>query len=112
MISLNSWRNAALDATIIGLKELLESETRLIHSHIYFEHCFNFQDGWKEILESFLKGRDTLYDLEFLQDEHSNADKFNMKLSRRAATFNFHAGYTGCAVRLNFWCHQKDKSLG
>jgi saccharopine dehydrogenase (NAD+, L-lysine-forming) len=66
----NSWRNAPLDAFIVGLKELPENDTSpLKHKHIFFGHCYKHQEGWKDLLFRFKEGGGELLDLEFLNDE-------------------------------------------
>ncbi|KAG8749952.1 Saccharopine dehydrogenase [Serendipita sp. 396] len=85
----NSWPNAPLTTTIIGLKELPPNDdSPLPHSHIQFAHCYKNQGGWESVLERFGKGKGSLYDLEFLQDD----------IGRRVAAFGFHAGFAGAAA--------------
>lgn len=70
LVEQDSWRNAPLDAYIIGLKELPEKDTSpLKHTHIFFAHCYKKQSGWKEILARFVQGKGKILDLEFLTDE-------------------------------------------
>jgi saccharopine dehydrogenase (NAD+, L-lysine-forming) len=66
-----SWKtDAPADAYIVGLKELPEhDDSPLIHTHIYFAHCFKNQGGWKELLHRFDAGKGTILDLEFLNDD-------------------------------------------
>ena len=45
-----SWPNAPLEAAILGLKELPDAEFPLVHTHIYFAHCFKEQAGWDKIM--------------------------------------------------------------
>lgn len=35
-----SWATAPQDVVILGLKELPEQDFPLIHTHVYFAHCF------------------------------------------------------------------------
>jgi len=101
LVAQESWETSApSDAIIMGLKELPEATTSLKHTHLYFGHCFKDQTGWKELLKRFHDGKGTLLDLEFLQDDSG----------RRVAAFGYHAGFTGSAVGLDVWCHQKSNS--
>ncbi|ORZ33783.1 Saccharopine dehydrogenase [Catenaria anguillulae PL171] len=91
----HSWRTQApAEAIILGLKELTPEDTfPLTHNHIHFAHCFKHQAGWYKTLKRFHNGNGTLYDLEFLNDEHG----------RRVAAFGFMAGFAGAAVGLDVW---------
>lgn len=84
----NSWPTAPTSTTIIGLKELPESNEPLPHAHIQFAHCYKNQGGWKDVLARFGNGGGSLYDLEFLTDA----------TGRRVAAFGFHAGFAGAAA--------------
>ncbi|CAO3684837.1 unnamed protein product [Umbelopsis vinacea] len=94
-----SWKtDAPADAYIVGLKELPENDdSPLHHTHIFFAHCFKEQGGWKEILHRFDQGNGTILDLEFLNDASG----------RRVAAFGYMAGFTGSAVAIDVWCHQR-----
>ncbi|CAM0137271.1 Saccharopine dehydrogenase [Umbelopsis sp. WA50703] len=94
-----SWKtDAPADAYIVGLKELPENDdSPLHHTHIFFAHCFKNQGGWKEILQRFDQGNGTILDLEFLNDANG----------RRVAAFGYMAGFTGSAVAIDVWCHQR-----
>ncbi len=92
-----SWRNSAKDTIILGLKELAESNTPLIHRHIHFAHVYKNQAGWKQVLNRFKQGNGVLYDLEYLTQESG----------RRVAAFGYWAGFTGAAVALEAWAGQK-----
>ncbi|KXS16893.1 saccharopine dehydrogenase [Gonapodya prolifera JEL478] len=93
-----SWRTAPLDAYIYGLKELPENDdSPLPHTHIMFAHCYKRQAGWRDVLARFDKGKGTLLDLEFLQDDKG----------RRVAAFGYHAGFAGAALGLDVWSHQQ-----
>ena len=35
---------------ILGIKELPEEDTPLVHQHIFFAHAYKGQKGWKETL--------------------------------------------------------------
>uniref|UniRef100_A0A7S3ZC48 Saccharopine dehydrogenase [NAD(+), L-lysine-forming] n=1 Tax=Lotharella globosa TaxID=91324 RepID=A0A7S3ZC48_9EUKA len=91
-----SWPSAPYPTIILGLKELPEDGTDLIHRHILFAHCYKGQAGWKELLARFKKGGGSLYDLEFL--------KLN---GRRVAAFGRPAGMAGMALGLWQWAKQK-----
>ena len=93
LVPSGSWENAPRDAYIIGLKELPESTTPLVHTHIQFAHCYKRQAGWDAILRRFPQGGGKLLDLEFLEDDNH----------RRVAAFGYHAGYAGAALALLAW---------
>jgi saccharopine dehydrogenase (NAD+, L-lysine-forming) len=96
LVEKGSWRKAPADALIFGLKELPENDqTPLTHTHIMFAHCYKQQDGWEQVLGRFVNGNGLLYDLEFL-----------MVNNRRVAAYGYYAGFAGCAVGLDVWCHQ------
>jgi len=96
----NSWPNAPASTTIIGLKELTVSTDPLPHTHIQFAHCYKNQAGWTDVLSRFARGGGTLYDLEFLTDDHG----------RRVAAFGFHAGFAGAAAGLLTFAARKEGS--
>ena len=99
----NSWREAPEDAVIFGLKELPEDGTPLAHRHIMFGHAYKGQPAGRQLLERFKAGGGTLYDLEYLVDEHG----------RRVAAFGYWAGYAGAAVALKCWAaQQRDEICG
>ncbi|KAJ3545063.1 hypothetical protein NMY22_g2571 [Coprinellus aureogranulatus] len=103
LVENNSWPSAPTDIPIIGLKELPASADPLPHTHIQFAHCFKGQAGWSEVLARFYKGKGTLYDLEFLNDDHG----------RRVAAFGFHAGFAGAAAgALALAARKQGKELG
>lgn len=103
LVENNSWPKAPTTATIIGLKELQESEEPLPHTHIQFAHCYKNQAGWSSILSRFHRGGGTLYDLEFLTDASG----------RRVAAFGFYAGFAGAAAAaLALASHKKGEKLG
>jgi saccharopine dehydrogenase (NAD+, L-lysine-forming) len=74
----------------------------LEHTHIQFAHCYKRQAGWSKVLARFHRGGGTLYDLEFLTDEHG----------RRVAAFGFHAGFAGAAAGALAFAAQKKGKLG
>lgn len=94
-----SWKtDAPADAYIVGLKELPENDdSPLRHKHIFFAHCFKNQSGWRELLQRFDKGKGTILDLKFLNDDNG----------KRVAAFGYMAGFAGAAVGIDVWCHQK-----
>jgi len=103
LVENNSWPSAPTDIPIIGLKELPLSTDPLPHTHIQFAHCYKQQAGWSQVLARFYKGKGTLYDLEFLNDEHG----------RRVAAFGFHAGFAGAAAgALALASRKQGKTLG
>ncbi len=89
-----SWPDAPGNAWILGLKELPESPTALIHRHIYFAHAFKAQQGWQTLLKRYSGGNGILLDLEYLTDHNG----------RRRAAFGFWAGYVGAALAVSTWC--------
>jgi saccharopine dehydrogenase (NAD+, L-lysine-forming) len=89
-----SWKNAPLDAYILGLKNLPEENYPLKHKHIYFAHSFKKQRHSKHLLSRFKQGGGLLYDLEYLTNESG----------RRVAAFGFYAGLAGAAISLIIWC--------
>lgn len=93
----SSWIDAPLDAYILGLKELPESNEPLKHKHIYFAHAYKNQNGWKELLNRFKEGNGKLYDLEFLTDQNG----------RRVAAFGHWAGFAGAGVGALIWAYYK-----
>lgn len=96
MVESRTWKNAPKDAYIIGLKELPEESSPLVHNHIQFAHCYKQQGGWKDVLQRFPAGGGTLFDLEFLEDNNG----------RRVAAFGYHAGYAGAALAVEVWAWQ------
>src|SRR5262249_29727304 len=109
-----SWPNAPRDAYIVGLKELPEDGSRLPHTHIMFAHCFKQQAGWRDVLRRFADADGTLLDLELLTDEKGararhpgQRSPLARRAGRRVAAFGYHAGFAGCAVGIDVWCHQQ-----
>ncbi|CAF9934506.1 Saccharopine dehydrogenase [Imshaugia aleurites] len=96
LVQTGSWPDAPVDNIIIGLKELIEEDFPLVHTHIQFAHCYKGQGGWEEVLSRFPRGGGTLYDMEFLEDENG----------RRVAAFGYHAGYAGMALAIMDWAWQ------
>ena len=94
----NSWPAAPADAIIFGLKELPDDGTPLWHRHIMFGHAFKGQPSGRILLDRFVAGNGTLFDLEYLVDE----------AARRVAAFGYWAGYAGAAVALKCWVAQKN----
>ena len=82
------WRYAPRDAYVVGLKELPDDGTPLIHSHVYFGHCYKGQPGADALLRRFTAGGGELLDLEYLIDAGG----------RRLAAFGYWAGYAGAAL--------------
>lgn len=96
-----AWTTAPPGAIILGLKELPESNDPLTHDHVFFGHCFKGQDGWKELLHRFDRGKGRLLDLEFLKDDNG----------RRVAAFGYYAGFAGAALGLRIWAEKELKYL-
>lgn len=97
----NSWPQAPRDAIILGLKELPDDGTPLIHRHIMFGHAFKGQADGPTLLARFRQGGGALYDLEYLTDEGG----------RRVAAFGYWAGFAGAAVALKVWAAQQAGNL-
>eukprot|EP01125_Pyxidicula_operculata_P023255 TRINITY_DN9977_c0_g1_i1.p1 TRINITY_DN9977_c0_g1~~TRINITY_DN9977_c0_g1_i1.p1 ORF type:complete len:374 (-),score=91.69 TRINITY_DN9977_c0_g1_i1:38-1126(-) len=97
MVDTESWVNAPKDATIVGLKELPETNDPLVHNHVFFAHCYKGQKGADQILNRFKQGGSKLWDLEFLNDDNG----------RRVAAFGKAAGIAGMAVGLLVWAHRQ-----
>jgi saccharopine dehydrogenase (NAD+, L-lysine forming) len=83
-----SWPQAEPGQFIIGLKELPESGTPLIHRHVYFGHAYKGQHGAVQLLDRFAQGGGILLDLESLTDD----------TGRRLAAFGYWAGYIGASL--------------
>eukprot|EP00013_Stygamoeba_regulata_P018833 CAMPEP_0177655212 /NCGR_PEP_ID=MMETSP0447-20121125/14821_1 /TAXON_ID=0 /ORGANISM="Stygamoeba regulata, Strain BSH-02190019" /LENGTH=390 /DNA_ID=CAMNT_0019159065 /DNA_START=101 /DNA_END=1274 /DNA_ORIENTATION=- len=96
LVETGSWPKAPKDAIILGLKELPESTEPISHDHIFFAHCFKGQEGWRELMQRFLSGGGTIYDLEFLKRD-----------GMRVAAFGRPAGIIGCAAGVLLWTHQQ-----
>lgn len=97
LVATGSWPQAPKDHIIIGLKELPETDTfPLEHTHVQFAHCYKGQSGWETVLGRFPKGKGTLLDMEFLQDDSG----------RRVAAFGYHAGFAGAALAVEAWAWQ------
>ena len=91
-----AWRDAPRDAFVLGLKELPEDDFPLEHRHIYFAHVFKRQAGADSVLQRFVDGGGTLYDLEYL----THAD------GRRVAAFGYWAGFSGAAIGVHAWANK------
>ena len=80
-------RTRPQDAIVFGLKELPEDGTPLRHRHIMFGHAYKGQPAGRVLLDRFVAGGGTLYDLEYLVDANG----------RRVAAFGYWAGFAGAA---------------
>ncbi len=89
----HSWKDAPEDFFILGLKEILDTQTVFRHKHIYFAHVFKGQEGSKDILAAYKRDGGSLFDLEYLTDENN----------RRIAAFGRWAGFAGAAFALDFY---------
>ncbi len=99
----HSWQSAPHDVIVVGLKELEPELGPFVHRHIHFAHVYKYQQGWQAMLKQFELGGGTLYDLEYLVDEHN----------RRVAAFGYWAGYVGAALGVLTWAaQQRSQSLG
>jgi len=88
----HSWKKeASNDFTIIGLKEITDTDISFHHRHIYFAHLYKGQSGSEGILERYKKDGGTLFDLEYLTD----------KSGKRVSAFGHWAGFAGAAIALD-----------
>jgi len=98
-----AWINAPEDTIILGLKELDDDGTDLVHRHIMFGHAYKRQSDGRALLDRFKKGGGTLLDLEYLVNGHG----------KRVAAFGYWAGYAGAALSVMAWgAQQNGKTLG
>ena len=100
IIEKGAWKTLSKDWVILGLKELEESNEPLIHTHIYFAHCYKHQEGWQALLKRFHKGGGQLYDLEYLVEN-----------GRRIAAFGYWAGHAGAALSWALWQAEEQGAL-
>ncbi len=91
------WPEAPREAIILGLKELPDDNTPLVHRHIMFGHAYKGQPAGQRLLRRFIAGGGTLHDLEYLVDDQG----------RRVAAFGYWAGFAGAAVSLLAWAAQE-----
>ena len=92
-----AWVNAPRECIILGIKELPEGDSPLVHRHIFFAHAYKGQRGWESTIRRFKSGGGTLFDLEFLVDDQG----------RRVAAFGRWAGFSGAALAIDIWAHQR-----
>jgi len=97
LVESGTWENAPKDTVILGLKDLPENGKDLVHSHIFFAHCYKGQAGSKELLTRFKKGGGFIWDLEFLTLDNG----------RRVAAFGRAAGIVGMAIGLITWAYKQ-----
>lgn len=97
IVPAGAWPDAPPDAVILGLKELPDDGTPLVHTHVMFGHAYKDQPGAARLLGRFATGGGTLLDLEYLLDEGG----------RRLVAFGHWAGYAGAAVTLRVWADAK-----
>lgn len=90
MLTETPWQHAPLDAVIIALKELEDSDAPIAHTQIHFSHTFKGQDGAARVLARYARGGGEIYDLEFLHDD----------AGLRVAAFGYWAGFVGAALGL------------
>ena len=88
LVEAGSWRESPPHTIILGLKELDAALGPFTRRHVHFAHVYKYQAGWRDTLNAFEQGGGTLYDLEYLVDEHA----------RRVAAFGYWAGFVGAAV--------------
>ncbi len=95
------WVNAPREAYILGLKELPELPSNLVHRHIFFGHAYKGQTGSHTLLDRFRRGGGKLLDLEYLADSGG----------RRVAAFGYWAGYIGASLALIHFAKKTDGGL-
>ncbi|MER5896884.1 saccharopine dehydrogenase [Streptomyces sp. NPDC001876] len=84
-----SWASHCPETDIVlGLKELPDEPTNLIHQHIFFGHAYKGQPEAPRLLRRFTAGGGTLLDLEQLLDAEGC----------RIAAFGYWAGYVGASL--------------
>lgn len=93
----SSWPSAPPDAIVLGLKELPDDGTPLMHRHVMFGHAFKGQPGAEAFLRRFARGGGALYDLEHLVDGNGG----------RVAAFGYWAGFAGAAMGARAWAAQR-----
>lgn len=93
----HTWPEAPTEALILGLKELPQDDSKLVHSHVYFAHAYKGQEGAQQLLNRFKRGGGHLYDLEYLTDDDG----------RRVCAFGKWAGYVGAALAVDLYYHQQ-----
>jgi saccharopine dehydrogenase (NAD+, L-lysine-forming) len=93
----HSWKEANLDQTILGLKEIELTHHTFHHDHIYFAHIFKGQAHATKVLRQYKEGSGRLFDLEFLTDKNK----------RRIAAFGHWAGFVGAALSLDRFLQQQ-----
>ena len=94
LVEEGSWKEAPLDAYILGIKELPREKTPLRHKHIYFAHVYKGQPLAQELLGRFHEGGGVIYDLEYLTNSKG----------QRVAHFGFWSGAAGAALASLCWC--------
>ena len=99
LVDAGTWPAAPARACILGLKELPDDNTPLIHQHIYFAHAYKGQTGWDTLLARFKRGEGVLLDLEYLVDDSG----------RRCAAFGYWAGFVGSALAVLTWAGQRSQ---
>lgn len=92
-----SWISAPREAIILGIKELPDAPSTLVHRHVFFAHAYKGQTGWETTIRRFKDGGGLLLDLEFLVDDQG----------RRVAAFGRWAGFSGAALGVDIWAHQQ-----
>ncbi len=86
LVNAGTWATA-IDATVLGLKELPEEPADLKAPFIHFAHIYKDQTGWEAEIARFRRGGGRLYDIEYLVKER-----------RRVAAFGYWAGWMGAAL--------------
>ncbi|MEU1089817.1 saccharopine dehydrogenase [Streptomyces sp. NPDC005576] len=86
----DTWTGAPRDTVVVGLKELPDGPSELVHRHVMFGHAYKGQPGAARLLDRFAAGGGVLLDLEELTDD----------LGRRLAAFGYWAGYVGAALAI------------
>ncbi len=87
LVETGSWVDAPPATHVLGIKELPDEPSALIHPHIYFAHAFKGQEGADEVLARFDRGGGELLDVEYLTEG-----------GKRVVAFGRWAGYVGAAL--------------
>lgn len=93
LVAPGTWQLADKNTYILGLKELPQDNTPLLHKHIYFAHAFKGQHGSANLLQRFRRGSGIIYDLEYLKDDQN----------KRITTFGVMAGKAGALISVMIW---------
>lgn len=86
--------NSMFNSHIVSSQRTETVDVVFTIAHVF--QGYKEQGGWETVLGRFPRGKGTLLDLEFLEDESG----------RRVAAFGYHAGFAGAAIALLAWAWQ------